>query len=1633
MSVLPAARRAVPWSPAVEKRCPTLEIFGKPAEELEDELIVGHGGGVMRGNNEIGHFIGDRRKDPSLKKGIKLDPFRVIVTGGFCVAGSLKGISSLPWCILDDFNDILSFGDKKGRIQQPGWRIQGFREAVDFCELHDLGFTGNKFTWERGRDTPNWVCERLDRGFGTHRWMQLFDKIHMEHVETVYSDHSALFLTASSNRITYVPKAFRFENAWLKEIDVREAVEEAWKLGNGRPIVERMNYCGEYLHRWGQQKRNIFKAKLQASKKQMQKYRNSHAIEHRYFFRCAQEAYKQVLEQQEMYWKQRAKQHWLTSGDQNTRYFHLSASGRKKNHITQLQNSEGRWVTADSGMHDLMRAYFEDLFKASPGETRCILGTVNKRITEAQNQRLCVPVVKEEVKRAVFGMHPDKSPGPDGFNPGFFQAFWGVVGDDVTQAIMDFMDRTGEAPGGNNTNIVLIPKKKVPCTMGDLRPISLCNVIDRIACKVMANRMQHWCGNNASFVWRSILEGRRILEKGCIRRIGNGETTKLLAAPWLLRKEDPYVRSCLAEELNEVLVSAFIDPGTRRWDMDLLQTLFSVEEVQEISRIPLGLYSREDAWIWRDDLKGLYSVKHGYRMMYEERWSGTTTNNDMWAFIWKMQYGSMVEWFEEVCRTLTKERVQQLCMVLWEAWQQRNQLVWKNRSLSITFVAERAIRGLQEWQAARPGSLEARLGSGDRMHKWRAPVRGVLKCNVDASFNIRTSVARVGVVVRDDQGNFLRGAHFGLGRLEDAQMAEATGLREALRWLRMPVGQMNLSVEIDSEREHGDLTKFLTRWKDEVDKVEEMDDKTAMSLLVSGLRSGELYKEFCRRPPQSYQEAFNTAWDYSDAEAQVSSKREAVQGPQRGRSAVKKEIDLPGRVKTEVLEVKSEKMEKKPTGEKQWTEKYCSFHKTDTYNTTECNSVKGVIKQMIEAGELGQEYLSQAKQKKNQWVRPEAQPADQNKKKKAAGKEHVKMIYGGPEGGDSAFQRKKWGRELYVGSVAFDPRRKQTRREPITFNDRDLPSTGEDHSDPLVITMDMGGVDVSRVLVDTGSSVNVLYLEAFEKLKLCRTRLEPLKTPMSGFIGDSIEAEGTILLTVELGTGDKVVQKQMRFVVVNIKCVHNAIVGRPVINKVRGIISMAHLCMKFYTPGGIGQEVEKEEDRMGLEPGEETEEIVPRETFPEKMVRIGQDLPEGLREEIISVLREYADIFSWSVADLPGIDRSIICHQSPVIEGDNRDEVAQFLEGRPATDRRLAALSRFLSRSAERVLPFFKVLKKGSTFEWSREYEEAFQQLKEYLVSDIVLSKPKPVETLYLYLGISQNVVSFVLIRNEDGQRPIYYVSKALNGAESRYTAIEKTAYALFITATKLTTYFQAHAVEVLTDQPLGLVLHSSTSLGRMIKWAIMLTQFKIDYKPRTAIKGQALPDFLVELTGLEPEAGPSHTVEPWWDMALDGASRPKGCGAGIVFTTREGFKIYHAMMFNFKLTNNEAEYEALAGGLRLAWALGIKRMRIRSDSSLVVGQVNGEMEVKEERLTWYSDLSRALLRELEEFRLTRIPWSENTDADMISKLMQSCPEHVSKLAKIEILDLSSVDRLEVADVQEDQSSPVGVIKADEC
>ncbi|VFQ76173.1 unnamed protein product [Cuscuta campestris] len=96
------------------------------------------------------------------------------------------------------------------------------------------------------------------------------------------------------------------------------------------------------------------------------------------------------------------------------------------------------------------------------------------------------------------------------------------------------------------------------------------------------------------------------------------------------------------------------------------------------------------------------------------------------------------------------------------------------------------------------------------------------------------------------------------------------------------------------QREKESLTQFLTHWRDEVDKVEEMDDKTAMSLLMNAFRSGDLYTEFCRRPPSSYQEAYNTAWEYTEAEVLNKRKRELEEGYMKVKTEKPKKDDHMG-------------------------------------------------------------------------------------------------------------------------------------------------------------------------------------------------------------------------------------------------------------------------------------------------------------------------------------------------------------------------------------------------------------------------------------------------------------------------------------------------------------------------------------------------------------------------------------------------------------------------------------------------------------------------------------------------------------------------------------------------------------------
>ncbi|GKV19151.1 hypothetical protein SLEP1_g29444 [Rubroshorea leprosula] len=338
---------------------------------------------------------------------------------------------------------------------------------------------------------------------------------------------------------------------------------------------------------------------------------------------------------------------------------------------------------------------------------------------------------------------------------------------------------------------------------------------------------------------------------------------------------------------------------------------------------------------------------------------------------------------------------------------------------------------------------------------------------------------------------------------------------------------------------------------------------------------------------------------------------------------------------------------------------------------------------------------------------------------------------------------------------------------------------------------------------------------------------------------------------------------------------------------------------------------------------------------------------------------------------------------------------------------RVVALHRFIARSAERCLPFFKALREPKHFQWTDECQQAFDELKQYLASAPLLSKLVEGESLYLYMGVTGEAVSSVLLREENkNQKPICYVSKVLQGAEQNYPLAEKAAFALVYTARKLRAYFQSHQIVVYTDLPLRKILQKPELSGRLIGWSVELSEYDLKFQPRTTIKGQAVADFLVEcISATREEKAPDHPV---WVLYVDEAASVEGSGAGAVLVGPDGFKSEHALRFKFQATNNAAEYEALIYGLKLASELKVQSIQVFSDSQLVVGQVNRSCDIRDPQLGRYASVVNRLKSRFASFQIDKIPRADNHRADELSKLASSQDINPQRSTIVEVLDAPS-------------------------
>ncbi|XP_076904305.1 uncharacterized protein LOC143559665 [Bidens hawaiensis] len=360
---------------------------------------------------------------------------------------------------------------------------------------------------------------------------------------------------------------------------------------------------------------------------------------------------------------------------------------------------------------------------------------------------------------------------------------------------------------------------------------------------------------------------------------------------------------------------------------------------------------------------------------------------------------------------------------------------------------------------------------------------------------------------------------------------------------------------------------------------------------------------------------------------------------------------------------------------------------------------------------------------------------------------------------------------------------------------------------------------------------------------------------------------------------------------------------------------------------------------------------------------------------------------------------------------------------------RLVALNRFLANHAAKSYPSVSTLincLKKAHFKWTVEAEQAFLEVKKCLMELPTLTAPHAGEPLTLCLSATDIAIGAILLTyKKNDQTPIYYVSRMLTYPETRYSMLEKLVLALVYAARRLRRYFQGHPINVLTGYKLKSVLSKLELSGRLAKWAIELGEHAIEYKPRPAIKGQVLADFVTKvpqhkekecLIEHQPQVPPEQGQV--WTLFTDGASSNEGSGAGLRLVNPEGHKFTYAINLDFKSTINEAEYEAFLAGLRIAKKLWVKHLEARVDSMLIAGQINGTYEAKNDVMASYFSQEKDLILQFSSCKFIHIKRSENKSVDTLSKLASTNFEHFAKDIRFEVLDRPSIPHNHVLIIQ---------------
>jgi hypothetical protein len=187
--------------------------------------------------------------------------------------------------------------------------------------------------------------------------------------------------------------------------------------------------------------------------------------------------------------RQRSHVDWLREGDRNTAFFHSKATARKRtNRISALVREDGSVCEDQTEIKSMVHHFYENLFSSEPVVSMdAVLDAIPLKVDDQMNASLCKEYTNEEIKTVIFQMGPTKAPGSDGFPAMFYQVHWDLVENDVRNAVRSFLGGADIPEGLCDSVIVLIPKVTNVKHLSKFRLISLCNVLYKIASKVVAN------------------------------------------------------------------------------------------------------------------------------------------------------------------------------------------------------------------------------------------------------------------------------------------------------------------------------------------------------------------------------------------------------------------------------------------------------------------------------------------------------------------------------------------------------------------------------------------------------------------------------------------------------------------------------------------------------------------------------------------------------------------------------------------------------------------------------------------------------------------------------------------------------------------------------------------------------------------------------------------------------------------------------------------------------------------------------------------------------------------------------------------------------------------------------------------